>query len=370
MGPTLYFFRQCSKPWVQGHDNNNNITYDYYTHTLTGGGFAGDMRLVKQGDGTLVLPNVTQNYTGNTEVWAGTLRFDGTMESSPVWLNRHTSLISDGGNFKGGIKADYNATIYPGGKEKVGTLTTTTLALGFGSRIVFDSNADGTMDKVIADKLTIEKKDWQYGPEYLVPVFQINGSELEAGDYTLVKVDQVEGNIEDIVVEGISGKKYEIKYENGLVILSILPLRNPTEIVWDGGDDGIWNFAETENYLVNGERNYFVTGDAVVFNDNANQTTVNLVGELQPGSVTFDNSNKNFIVQGNGIITGKTSLTKKGTGNLTINNINKFTGDVNIEGGKLIVASLANKDGAEYGALGGVSNKIAFNGGALSVNSN
>ena len=369
-GAQPYILFDNTPSWVQGHDNNNNITYDYYTHTLTGGGFAGDMRLVKQGDGTLVLPNVTQNYTGNTEVWAGTLRFDGTMETSPVWLNRHTNLISDGGNFKGGIKADYNATIYPGGKEKVGTLTTTTLALGFGSRIVFDSNADGTMDKVIADKLTIEKKDWQYGPEYLVPVFQINGSELEAGDYTLVKVDQVEGNIEDIVVEGISGKKYEIKYENGLVILSILPLRNPTEIIWDGGDDGIWNFAETENYLVNGERNYFVTGDAVVFNDNANQTTVNLVGELQPGSVTFDNSNKDFIVQGNGFIIGKSSLTKKGTGNLTINNINKFTGDVNIEGGKLIVASLANKDGAEYGALGGVNNKITFNGGALSVNSN
>ncbi len=368
-GASPYIFIDNAASHVIGHDNNNYIERVYYKHTLTNGAFSGATRIIKQGDGILVLPNVSEKHTGNTDIWAGTLQFDGTMENSPVWLNRHTSLISDGGNFKGGIKADYNATIYPGGKEKVGTITTTTLALGFGSRVVFDANASET-DKITADKLTIEKKDWQYGPEYLVPVFQINGSELEAGDYTLVKVDQVEGNIEDIVVEGISGKKYEIKYENGLVILSILPLRNPTEIIWDGGDDGIWNFAETENYLVNGEKDYFVTGDAVVFNDNANQTIVNLVGELQPGSVTFDNSNKNFIVQGNGIITGKTSLTKKGTGNLTINNINKFTGNVNIEGGKLIVASLANKDGAEYGALGGVSNKIAFNGGALSVNSN
>ena len=368
-GASPYIFIDNAASHVIGHDNNNYIERVYYKHTLIDGAFSGATRIIKQGDGILVLPNVSEKHTGNTDIWAGTLQFDGTMENSPVWLNRHTSLISDGGNFKGGIKADYNATIYPGGKEKVGTITTTTLALGFGSRVVFDANASET-DKITADKLTIEKKDWQYGPEYLVPVFLINGSELEAGDYTLIKANQVEGNIEDIVVEGISGKKYEIKYENGLVILSILPLRNPTEIIWDGGDDGIWNFAETENYLVNGERNYFVTGDAVVFNDNANQTTVNLVGELQPGSVTFDNSNKNFIVQGNGIITGKTSLTKKGTGNLTINNINKFTGNVNIEGGKLIVASLANKDGAEYGALGGVSNKIAFNGGALSVNSN
>ena len=368
-GASPYIFIDNAASHVIGHDNNNYIERVYYKHTLIDGAFSGATRIIKQGDGILVLPNVSEKHTGNTDIWAGTLQFDGTMENSPVWLNRHTSLISDGGNFKGGIKADYNATIYPGGKEKVGTITTTTLALGFGSRVVFDANASET-DKITADKLTIEKKDWQYGPEYLVPVFQINGSELEAGDYTLVKANQVEGNIEDIVVEGISGKKYEIKYENGLVILSILPLRNPTEIVWDGGNDGIWNFAEAENYLVNGEKDYFVTGDAVVFNDNANQTIVNLVGELQPGSVTFDNSNKNFIVQGNGIITGKTSLTKKGTGNLTINNINKFTGNVNIEGGKLIVASLANKDGAEYGALGGVSNKIAFNGGALSVNSN
>ena len=368
-GASPYIFIDNAASHVIGHDNNNYIERVYYKHTLIDGAFSGATRIIKQGDGILVLPNVSEKHTGNTDIWAGTLQFDGTMENSPVWLNRHTSLISDGGNFKGGIKADYNATIYPGGKEKVGTITTTTLALGFGSRVVFDANASET-DKITADKLTIEKKDWQYGPEYLVPVFQINGSELEAGDYTLIKANQVEGNIEDIVVEGISGKKYEIKYENGLVILSILPLRNPTEIIWDGGDDGIWNFAEAENYLVNGEKDYFVTGDAVVFNDNANQTIVNLVGELQPGSVTFDNSNKNFIVQGNGIITGKTSLTKKGTGNLTINNINKFTGNVNIEGGKLIVASLANKDGAEYGALGGVSNKIAFNGGALSVNSN
>ena len=368
-GASPYIFIDNAASHVIGHDNNNYIERVYYKHTLIDGAFSGATRIIKQGDGILVLPNVSEKHTGNTDIWAGTLQFDGTMENSPVWLNRHTSLISDGGNFKGGIKADYNATIYPGGKEKVGTITTTTLALGFGSRVVFDANASET-DKITADKLTIEKKDWQYGPEYLVPVFLINGSELEAGDYTLIKANQVEGNIEDIVVEGISGKKYEIKYENGLVILSILPLRNPTEIIWDGGDDGIWNFAEAENYLVNGEKDYFVTGDAVVFNDNANQTIVNLVGELQPGSVTFDNSNKNFIVQGNGIITGKTSLTKKGTGNLTINNINKFTGNVNIEGGKLIVASLANKDGAEYGALGGVSNKIAFNGGALSVNSN
>ena len=39
---------------------------------MTGGAFTGDMHLAKQGDGTLVLPSVTETYTGKTDVWAGT----------------------------------------------------------------------------------------------------------------------------------------------------------------------------------------------------------------------------------------------------------------------------------------------------------
>ena len=374
-GASPYIFFDNAPSWVQGTDVNGTsgkdaeIIYDYYTHTLTGGAFTGSMRLVKQGDGTLVLPNVTETYTGNTDVWAGTLQFDGTMQSSPVWLNRHTNLISDGGNFKGGIKADYNATIYPGGKKKVGTLTTTTLALGFGSRIVFDGNADGTTDKLIADKLTIEKKDWQYGPEYSVPVFEIVDNGLVPGSYTLASISELEGNVSDIKIEGIKGKKFTLTYEEGKIVLTIIKLRDATEIVWNGGTDGVWDFAESENFTIGNTNSIFVTGDAVTFNDQSSTTNVNLTEDVYPGSVVFDNS-KDYILAGNGSIVGSATLTKKGTGNLTINNINKFTGNVNIEGGKLIVASLANKDGAEYGALGGVSNKIAFNGGALSVNSN
>lgn len=369
-GAKPYIFFDNAASHVIGHDNNNYIEHVYYKHTLTGGAFTGEMRLVKQGDGILELPNVTEKYTGNTEVWAGTFIFNGTLESSHVWLNRHTSLESDGGLFKNGIEAFYNATIYPGGKGNAGSLTTTTLALGFGSRIVFDVNADGTSDQIITDRLTIEKKNWLYGPEYSSPIFQINGSQLAPGDYTLVKANKLEGNVEDIVIEGLSGKKYELKYESDQIILAILPLRTPAEIVWEGGNDGIWNFADTENFIVNGEKDYFVTGDAVIFNDNATNTTINLVGELLPGSITFDNNSKNFAIQGEGNIIGNTSMTKKGTGSVTIYNINKFTDGAIIENGKLIVTSLANKDGAEYGALGGVSNKIIFKGGALSVNNN
>lgn len=62
-------FTDNAPSWVQGTaasectTKNTSITYTYYTHTLTGAGFTGSMRLVKQGDGTLVLPAVEQTYT-------------------------------------------------------------------------------------------------------------------------------------------------------------------------------------------------------------------------------------------------------------------------------------------------------------------
>ena len=366
--PYIYFDNAASH--VIGHDNNSYIEYVYYTHTLTGGAFSGSTRIVKQGDGTLVLPNVVEKHTGNTDVWAGTLQFDGTMESSPVWLNRHTNLISDGGNFKGGIKADYNATIYPGSKDKTGILTTTTLSLGFGSRIVFDVNSDGTTDQITANKLTIEKKDWQYGPQYAAPVFQINQTDITPGAYPLLMAGQLEGSIDNIIVEGLSGKKFNLGYVNGAIILNILPQRNPAEITWDGGENGIWDFDFTKNFILGGNNDTFVTNDAVIFNDEATITTVNIVDEVQPASVVFNNNSKNFTINGTGFITGTGSLTKKGTGTLTINNVNKFTGGVFIEGGKLIANSLASSDGAEYGSLGGTSNKLTLKGGTLAINQN
>ena len=358
--------------WVQGHDSNDHIEYTYYTHTLTGGAFAGDMRLVKQGDGMLVLPKVTQTYTGNTDIWAGTLQFDGTMKNSPVWLNRHTSLVSDGGSFMGGIVADYNATIYPGGKAKVGTMTVSSLNLNFGSRVVFDVISDGSVDKMTVSQLTIGKKDWKYGPQYQTPVFEIvRQSEIPAGKYLLVECAAIVGDVSGVVLEGMDGMKASLLQEDGKIYLDVKTLREASTITWDGGSDGIWDFAKTENFKSNdGNKDIFVTGDIVTFGDDAAKTSVVLNDPVSPKSVVFKNSSKDYTLSGSGSIIGNASLIKEGTGNLTIQNINTFTGGVNINEGRLTVSSLANTDGVAYGALGGVDNTITLSGGTLAVSDN
>ena len=377
-GASPYIFFDNAPTWVQGSDENGTsgkdakITYQTYTHTLTGGAFTGAMRLVKQGDGTLVLPNVTETYTGATDIWAGTLQFDGTLESSPLWLNRHTSLISDGGTFKGGIQADYNATIYPGGKDKTGSLTTTTLHLGFGSRIVFDMNSDGTADKLNANTLVVEKKDWQYGPQYSTPVFEVHAisdAKLPEGKFEIGTIGSMTGQVENIKLLGNGIQKIHLSYEEGKLYLIIDPLRDATSISWDGGSDGVWDFAETENFKTgDGQKVLFVSGDQVTFNDDASTTTVQIADELSPGSIIFANNSKNYTLEGTGSIIGSSPLTMKGEGTVTINNKNQLTGGVYLEKGTVAVNTLANNIGADYGALGTVNNTITMNGGTLAIN--
>ena len=361
-----YIFIDNAPSWVQGTNStsttNPDINYQYYTHTLKGGAFAGATRVVKQGDGKLVLPNVIQKYTGSTDVWAGTLQFDGTLESSSLWLNRHTSLISDGGQFLGGITADYNATIYPGGQEKVGSLTASTIQLGFGSRIVFDINGTNA-DQLTASKLTIEKKVWPKGggPRYDTPIFQINGNP-EAGTYSLGSISEITGNIGDIIIEGLSGKKATLDYADGKLTLTIQGYE-PADLTWTGAEGLYWNTDESANFIgLDGQPAVFVPGSTVTFDDNARQTSITVKGNVAPAAIIFNNETKNFIINGDSIV-GEPTLTKNGAGEVTINNVNHM-GITNINGGKLNVKSLANNSGQEFGSVGAVNKRIQLSNGA------
>ena len=369
-GASPAIFTDNAPSWVQGtaasecRTKDTEIKYTYYTHTLTGGAFTGGMRLVKQGDGTLVLPNVKQTYTGKTDVWAGTLQFDGTMESSPVWLNRFAELNSNGGNFKGGIKADYGSVIRPGGKENIGTLTTSSLDLGFGARVVFDAK-DGNVDKLVADKMSIEKKYWKNGPQYNTPVFEF-ATAPAPGTYTLAEVGELTGKLSDIVVEGLDGHKFSLEYTDGKIVLNLSDTRDSESCVWTGEKGSVWDLMSTENFSSSDKM--FVTGDELTFNDDAATSNVSVAEDVTPGNLYFKNNKKVYSLAGKGSILGEGSLNVEGTGTVYVKNTNKYSGGTNVKGGTLIPTTLANKDGLEYGSLGAADNTITLsNTGILKV---
>ena len=363
-GAAPYIYIDNAPSWVQGTGSTSTtapvINYTYYTHTLKGAAFTGAMRLVKQGDGTLVLPSVVQTYTGPTDVWAGTLQFDGTLQKSRLWLNRHTMLVSNGGRFQT-VQADYNATLQPGGDGSVGTITADSLILNFGSRVVFD--IDGTqIDQLNVAALKIEKKVWPNGggPAYDAPVFRIQGTVAD-GKYALATVGKIEGDISDIVIEGQSDMKTALSYEDGKLWLTVQHYE-ASDIAWTGATNGTWDIDATSNFQTHdGQSAVFVPGSAVTFDDNAQQTTINIVGNVAPGSVVFNNSTKAFTLTGDSIV-GEPTLTKNGAGQVTISNQNHL-GNTVVNEGTLVVSSLANNSGTDYGALGDVKKTVTIRGG-------
>ena len=359
--------------WVQGTNStalngSARINYEYYTCQVEGGAFSGATRLVKQGDGILNLPKVEQRYTGNTDIWAGTVNFDGTMLNTSVWLNRFAELNSDGGKFRS-IKMEYDAKLRPGRADNCGTITTDSLLMGFGSRVVFDIYPDLTADQIAARLLTIETKDWKYGPEYLSPVFEFvnHGDDLAEGKYDLGQVESVTGNISDIRIEGLNtSKKCALVQKDGHLYLEVSVLRGNAEILWAGTESDEWNIGETANFLNQGKQDVFVSGDKVILNDDAVNTSITLSSDIEADSIIVDNNEKAYTFKGNGALTGNTTLVKRGNSTLTIATDNTYTGGTRISGGSVVVTTLANTNQPKgnLGAASAIGNRFVIENGA------
>ena len=353
--------------WIQGTNSTiknggAKINYEYYTCTVEGAGFSGSTRLVKQGDGILNLPNVEQRHTGNTDIWAGTVNFDGSLLQSPLWLNRFAELNSDGGRFRS-IRMDYDAKLRPGRADHLGIVTTDSLLLGFGSRVIFDIDGDnGQADQVNSKYLSIETKNWQYGPKYLQPVFEFSSSlssEMPPGHYLLGTVETIKGDLSNIRIEGLDGKtKSELVQEDGRLYLIISGIRDAGEVTWTGAESNIWNMAGAENFQSgDGQSDIFVTGDYVRFDDTASRFSVTLNGDLEADTILVDNT-KAYTFSGTGALVGNTTLVKQGTGMLTIKTDNSYTGGNHLSGGVVSITSLANANQPK-GNLGAVTTQAA-----------
>ncbi len=259
-GASPWVFTDNAPSWVQGTDVNGTtgtkirldgsvgatnlpaINRTYYTHTVTGGAFTGAMHLCKQGDGTLVLPDVTETYTGATTVWAGTLQFNGTMTASPVSLKRFTTLNSDGGTFSKSITMEYASTLNVGGASsgKTGSVTVGALTMGYGSCVVLDINGSGETEhdwlNVTTLTLDVDKvgdDTWEnYGPEYLAPVFQLRiGASLSNGLYPIGRVGTLNGDLSKVVIEasGMSQDYLSLVHQDGTLYLQVSGLPTISE---------------------------------------------------------------------------------------------------------------------------------------------
>lgn len=205
---------------VSGNDDNYAITYSYSTTQLgtsANGDLTGATTLAKQGDGMLKMAERNYSYSGNTNVWAGSLAFSGTLPNSEVWMNRHTNLYT-AGTFNQPVTMEYGSKLYICKDNATGDDTLPeaeytsanfkTLNLHEGARVAFNVNKSlKKYDVLNVENLNLRTQDWQYGPKYLSPVFEVNNanSKITVGTYPLCKADNINGDISDIVIESATG---------------------------------------------------------------------------------------------------------------------------------------------------------------------
>jgi autotransporter-associated beta strand protein len=139
--------------------------------------------------------------------------------------------------------------------------------------------------------------------------------------------------------------------------------------VWKGALSNEWSntvLTSPKNWVLssnNATTTDFLVGDSVTFTDIAIRTTVDIsVTDVVPSLVTFNNTTQDFTITGIHAITGVGGLTKNGTGKVTIENSNSFTGPVTLNAGTVRVYELAD---ATLPSGIGAGNSIAFNGGTL-----
>lgn len=137
----------------------------------------------------------------------------------------------------------------------------------------------------------------------------------------------------------------------------------PPALTWRGdGTQNVWDLAVTANWRQGGNPALYANGALVTFdNSGSNSPSIVLADAIAPGSLTV-NASKNYTFGGNGGLQGGTSLVKAGTGTLTLNTTNTFTGGVIISNGVVLPGSAS----ANSVALG--SGPITFYGGILEFN--
>ena len=110
-------------------------------------------------------------------------------------------------------------------------------------------------------------------------------------------------------------------------------------VFWTGSATTTWSAVVGSG---NWKRSSGATGDYsdgadVTFDDSATGiTTINLsAANVTPNSVTFNNSSKTYTVGGSFGIAGATGVLKQGTGTVTLNGVNIYTGTTTVQGGTL-----------------------------------
>lgn len=375
---------------LQGHEGVTNtasalVVNNSSNHTFSGilsnGGASGStLSLTKTGPGTQTLSGAN-TYTGATSINGGTLALTGTATLPSSTITVASGAFLDVSGLTGGFTLGNGKTLKGEGSVtgdvsedadagEVGVITAgngTSGTLTIDGNLTFNELADvnigalanytSTPALAVTGNVTVASAA---GEIYInLPIDPVS-----PGTYRLISHANTLADIDAFTLGTaplLSSRQVGNLVNNAGSIDYVVSGANP---VWTGALGSSWTTASQsapKNWtLPGGGATDYLEGDVVFFNDTATTTTVDLALDVNPTSVSFDHSAKNYTLQSTGgfaIASG--TLAKTGTGILTITNANTFTGDATLSAGTVQVGNDS--------ALG--SGNLVLNGGTLASDS-
>ncbi|MEI6674375.1 MAG: autotransporter-associated beta strand repeat-containing protein [Verrucomicrobiota bacterium] len=318
--------------------------------------------LTKVGAGIVTLSN-TNTYTGATSVSVGTLNVTGSLNAGSAVAVSGAATLSGTGSIFGGV------TVSSGGIITAGNGTSGALAIG--GALTFSSGGTihiGTLSGYTSTAALGITGNLTLNGGAGAVTLALQGGALSNGTYHLVSHTNTLSDLSGLSVSGpnIGVRQSGLLTNNTGMLDYVVAGDTP---YWTGAADGNWSASTSVNnwqLITAGTATYFLASDASLFNDSASGSgtvTVNITGNVNPATTTFNNSTRDYVLQqtgGFGITTG--SLTKSGSRSLTITNANSYTGGTILNAGSLLIGNNA--------ALGSVAgDTLTLNGGTLSSDS-
>jgi len=305
-----------------------------YSGTLANSG-SGGLAFTKQGSGALTL-NGTLSYSGLTTVGAGKLVIPSSKSGS--------------GNITVANSAALGVTV-----SGVSQITPTTLTLGTSAGVTLEFNGiTSTTVAPLAPVTTLSAGG--------TVTINVNSGTFTTGQsYPLFTFP---GSAPAVALGTLTGASGNLSTNGSTIQLNVTSVA----YVWSGANNGNWDLTTLNNWTAGGSPATYADGASTLFDNTASGTTsvaVNAV--VQPASVTVNNNSYTITSSSGKFIGGSASLTKNGTGTLTLaGGYNTNNGVVTISGGTVSVGTLANGGAAsDLGASANAAANVVVNGGTL-----